>query len=119
MVCVASHKSPQKGAGLWLQILHHKVVMLRSYRKSAVSLPTDQAVVFRAQIPISATNTSFGGNSFLSVSSWADRVVRGRSRVSSFCPWALKHGPFSREAKAERSRVRAAILAVRHLRDSI
>jgi hypothetical protein len=30
-----------------------------------------------------------------------------------------KHGHFSREAKAERSRVRAAILAVRHLRDSI
>jgi hypothetical protein len=29
------------------------------------------------------------------------------------------HGHFSREAKAERSRVRAAILAVRHLRDSI
>jgi hypothetical protein len=30
-----------------------------------------------------------------------------------------KHGHFSREAKAERSRVRAAILAVRNLRDSI
>src|SRR5262249_35917094 len=30
-----------------------------------------------------------------------------------------KHGHFSREAKAERSRVRAAILAVRYLRDSI
>ncbi len=30
-----------------------------------------------------------------------------------------KHGHFSRAAKAERSRVRAAILAVRHLRDSI
>jgi hypothetical protein len=30
-----------------------------------------------------------------------------------------KHGHFSREAKAERSRLRAAILAVRHLRDSI
>ena len=30
-----------------------------------------------------------------------------------------KHGYYSREAKAERSRVRAAILAVRNLRDSI
>jgi hypothetical protein len=30
-----------------------------------------------------------------------------------------KHGHFSRAAKAERSRLRAAILAVRHLRDSI
>jgi hypothetical protein len=30
-----------------------------------------------------------------------------------------KHGYYSREAKAERSRVRAAILAVRCLRDSI
>ena len=30
-----------------------------------------------------------------------------------------KHGHFSREAKAERSRVRAAMLVVRHLRDSI
>src|SRR6266511_2733156 len=30
-----------------------------------------------------------------------------------------KHGHFSQAAKAERSRVRAAILAVRHLRDSI
>src|SRR5262245_14533936 len=30
-----------------------------------------------------------------------------------------KHGHFSREAKAERSRVRAAILVVRYLRDSI
>jgi hypothetical protein len=30
-----------------------------------------------------------------------------------------KHGHFSREAKAERSRVRAAMLAVRYLRDSI
>src|SRR5215467_9192626 len=30
-----------------------------------------------------------------------------------------KHGYYSREAKVERSRVRAAILAVRHLRDSI
>src|SRR2546430_14876902 len=30
-----------------------------------------------------------------------------------------KHGHFSREAKAERSRVRAAILALRDLRDSI
>jgi hypothetical protein len=30
-----------------------------------------------------------------------------------------KHGHFSREAKAERSRVRAAILALRYLRDSI
>jgi hypothetical protein len=30
-----------------------------------------------------------------------------------------KHGHFSREAKAQRSRVRAAILAVRYLRDSI
>jgi hypothetical protein len=30
-----------------------------------------------------------------------------------------RHGHFSREAKAERSRVRAAILAVRYLRDSI
>jgi hypothetical protein len=30
-----------------------------------------------------------------------------------------KHGYYSREAKAERSRVRAAILAVRYLRDSI
>jgi hypothetical protein len=30
-----------------------------------------------------------------------------------------KHGHFSREAKAERSRVRAAILTVRYLRDSI
>src|SRR5262245_5816506 len=30
-----------------------------------------------------------------------------------------KHGHFSREAKAERLRVRAAILAVRYLRDSI
>jgi hypothetical protein len=30
-----------------------------------------------------------------------------------------KHGHFSREAKAERARVRAAILAVRYLRDSI
>jgi hypothetical protein len=29
------------------------------------------------------------------------------------------NGHFSREAKAERSRVRAAILAVRYLRDSI
>ena len=30
-----------------------------------------------------------------------------------------KHGRFSREAKAERSRVRAAILALRYLRNSI
>ena len=30
-----------------------------------------------------------------------------------------KHGHYSREAKAERSRVRAAILALRHLCDSI
>jgi hypothetical protein len=30
-----------------------------------------------------------------------------------------KHGHYSREAKAERSRLRAAILAVRYLRDSI
>ena len=30
-----------------------------------------------------------------------------------------KHGHFSREAKAERSRVRTAMVAVRHLRDSI
>jgi hypothetical protein len=30
-----------------------------------------------------------------------------------------KHGHFSREAKAERSRVRAAILALRYLRNSI
>jgi hypothetical protein len=30
-----------------------------------------------------------------------------------------KHGHFSREAKAERSRVRKALLAVRYLRDSI
>jgi hypothetical protein len=30
-----------------------------------------------------------------------------------------KHGHFSREAKAERSRLRAAILAIRHVRDSI
>ena len=30
-----------------------------------------------------------------------------------------KHGHFSREAKAERSRVRAAMLAVRYLRDSV
>jgi hypothetical protein len=30
-----------------------------------------------------------------------------------------KHGHFSREAKAERSRVRAAILALRNLRNSI
>jgi hypothetical protein len=30
-----------------------------------------------------------------------------------------KHGHFSREAKAERSRVREAMLAVRYLRDSI
>jgi hypothetical protein len=30
-----------------------------------------------------------------------------------------KHGHFSREAKAERSRVRAAMLALRYLRDSI
>jgi hypothetical protein len=30
-----------------------------------------------------------------------------------------KHGYYSREAKAERSRVRAAILALRYLRDSI
>ncbi|HWX30992.1 MAG TPA: HGGxSTG domain-containing protein, partial [Steroidobacteraceae bacterium] len=30
-----------------------------------------------------------------------------------------KHGHFSREAKAERSRLRAAMLAVRYLRDSI
>jgi hypothetical protein len=30
-----------------------------------------------------------------------------------------KHGHFSREAKAERSRVRAAMLAVRYLRDSM
>ena len=30
-----------------------------------------------------------------------------------------KHGHFSREAKAERSRLRAAILALRDLRDSI
>src|SRR5215470_6716046 len=30
-----------------------------------------------------------------------------------------KHGHFSREAKAERSRLREAILTVRHLRDSI
>src|SRR5215467_12158632 len=30
-----------------------------------------------------------------------------------------KHGHFSREAKAERLRVREAILTVRHLRDSI
>jgi hypothetical protein len=40
-----------------------------------------------------------------------DAVERGRAN------W--KHGHFSREAKAERSRVRAAILAVRYLRDSI
>jgi hypothetical protein len=32
---------------------------------------------------------------------------------------SLKHGYYSREAKAERSRVRAAIHAVRYLRDSI
>jgi hypothetical protein len=30
-----------------------------------------------------------------------------------------KHGHFSREAKAERSRLRAAILAIRYVRDSI
>jgi hypothetical protein len=30
-----------------------------------------------------------------------------------------KHGHFSREAKAERSRLRAAMLALRDLRDSI
>jgi hypothetical protein len=30
-----------------------------------------------------------------------------------------KHGYYSREAKAERSRLRAAILAIRHVRDSI
>jgi hypothetical protein len=30
-----------------------------------------------------------------------------------------KHGYYSREAKAERSHVRAAILALRYLRDSI
>jgi hypothetical protein len=30
-----------------------------------------------------------------------------------------KHGHFSREAKAERSRLRAAILVLRDLRDSI
>jgi hypothetical protein len=30
-----------------------------------------------------------------------------------------KHGHFSREAKAERSRVRAALLVIRYLRDSI
>ena len=30
-----------------------------------------------------------------------------------------KHGHFSREAKAERSRLRAALLVIRYLRDSI
>ena len=47
--------------------------------------------------------------------------ARGRAREglerSRRANW--KHGHFSREAKAERSRVRAAILAVRYLRDSI
>jgi hypothetical protein len=43
-----------------------------------------------------------------------DQVGLERSRRANW-----KHGHFSREAKAERSRVRAAILAVRYLRDSI
>jgi len=44
------------------------------------------------------------------------RTMEGLER-SRRANW--KHGHFSREAKAERSRVRAAILAVRYLRDSI
>jgi hypothetical protein len=56
------------------------------------------------------------------------RVRPCRTGVASFMvPESLersrranwKHGHFSREAKAERSRLRAAILAVRHLHDSI
>jgi hypothetical protein len=43
------------------------------------------------------------------------RTMEGLER-SRRANW--KHGHFSREAKAERSRVRAAILAVRYLRDS-
>ena len=44
------------------------------------------------------------------------RTMEGLER-SRRANW--KHGHFSREAKAERSRVRAAILAVRYLRNSI
>src|SRR5258708_35382811 len=44
------------------------------------------------------------------------RTVEGLER-SRKANW--KHGHFSREAKGARSRVRAAILAVRYLRDSI
>ena len=44
------------------------------------------------------------------------RTMEGLER-SRRANW--KHGHFSREAKAERARVRAAILAVRYLRDSI
>ena len=53
---------------------------------------------------------------FLASMSHALRTPEGLER-SRRANW--KHGHFSREAKAERSRVRAAILAVRHLRDSI
>jgi hypothetical protein len=57
---------------------------------------------------------------------WPCRVHGGKStgprtseglERSSRANW--KHGHFSREAKAERSRVRAAILALRYLRNSI
>ena len=44
------------------------------------------------------------------------RTMEGLER-SRRANW--KHGHFSREAKAERSRVRAAILVIRYLRDSI
>src|SRR5215510_13545616 len=44
------------------------------------------------------------------------RTMEGPER-SRRANW--KHGHFSREAKAERSRLRAAMLAVRDLRDSI
>src|SRR5262249_20079901 len=50
----------------------------------------------------------------------ARALGRGRRRAwSAAGEQTGKHGRFSREAKAERSRVRAAILAVRNLRDSI
>jgi hypothetical protein len=49
----------------------------------------------------------------------APRCGARSKRTGKPCRANWKHGHFSREAKAERSRVRAAMLAVRYLRDSI
>ena len=111
---VTSRRATANGAKPTLRSSSHHMAIATTH--SPMRAPRCGARSKRTGKPCRAAAMSNGRCKVHGVKSTGPRTPEGLERIRR-ANW--KHGYYSREAKAERSRVRAAILALRYLRNLI